>query len=91
MSASVEDTVKIDGVYLPASRDSGNILVQPCNEGYMTWSRFGGYARVRDSKRAVFEDSRAQERRQGSRNLPVGCLVCIRGRVGEVLEGLVGA
>lgn len=91
MSASVEDTVKVDGVYFPASRDSRYILIQASDQGYMTRPRFGRYSCVGHSECAMLEDSRAQKRRKRSRNFPIRCFVGIRGRVGEVLEGFVGA
>lgn len=63
MSTSVEDAVEVDRVELPSCCYCCHVLVQPRDEGDMTGSGFGGDASMGDAESAMFEDSRAEERR----------------------------
>jgi hypothetical protein len=67
MSASVEHTVKVDGVQLPSCRDRRHILVQAGNERDVAWSGFGRDTGMRHAECAAFEDFGAKVGRKRAR------------------------
>lgn len=86
MSAPVEYAVEVDGVELPARRNSRNILVQTRDQSNVPRSGLGRHSCMRYAEGAMFQDARSQEGREGSRGQ---VFVCFRIRFGERLEGLV--
>ncbi len=87
VATAVEDAVKVDGVHLPASCDSRDVLVQACDQCDMARTRFGRHTGVGDAKGTLVEDSGADKRSEGSRD-EVGFGLGVR--LGEGLESLVG-
>ena len=61
MSAPVEDTVEIDWVQFPPRGHRRHILVQPCNQSYMSMPGFSRYSSMRYAESAMLEDAGAKK------------------------------
>lgn len=66
MPATIEDTVKVDGVEFPASGDGGNVFIEAGDEGNVSGARLCRDSRVRYAKGSMLKYARAQIRRERS-------------------------